>query len=363
MRRRSFLTQVTGVGLSTLISPAAQTLAEPLLLIRPLQPIGSPVLDSLMPVIETSRDVHTHVDKIIELAAWMAYEELPFPDFILPFGMGENIEESIDFSMVANSINFAFTDFRSHVKFTAEYAGKTWSDSDGMFACIKRALDEGVPFLDGKYLAQVTRQDLEHVFRGNIQMPMLDERVEVFQSVGKVLESKYGGRFHNFFQSCSPRLYDNGKGIIDKLVTEFPRYNDVSLYGGHEIKFYKLAQLSVWVTYQSLRRSGRFQVEDLPKMTAFADYIVPVALRVMGIVSYSAALEKAIRNYQLIPRDSTQEIEIRAHSLYATALLREEVNRRRPMDRQVIIPQIDARLWTHYHATHWPHHLTRTIMY
>jgi len=30
---------------------------------------------------------------------------------------------------------------------------------------------------------------------------------------------------------------------------------------------------------------------------------------------------------------------------------------------QVIITQIDARLWTHYRTTFWPHHLTRTIMY
>ena len=29
----------------------------------------------------------------------------------------------------------------------------------------------------------------------------------------------------------------------------------------------------------------------------------------------------------MIPRDSTQEIEIRAHCLYATALLREEINK------------------------------------
>lgn len=35
----------------------------------------------------------------------------------------------------------------------------------------------------------------------------------------------------------------------------------------------------------------------------------------------------------------------------------------RPTERQVIIPQIDARLWTHYHTTNWPHHMTRTIMY
>ena len=98
-------------------------------------------------------------------------------------------------------------------------------------------------------------------------------------------------------------------------------------------------------------------------MTAFADYIVPVALRLLGITSYSPALENAINTYQMIPRDSSQEVEIRAHCIYATALLREEVNKIRPADKQVIIPQIDARLWMPYHTTFWPHHLTKTIMY
>ena len=82
-----------------------------------------------------------------------------------------------------------------------------------------------------------------------------------------------------------------------------------------------------------------------------------------SILRYSAALESAVNSGKLILRDSPQEIEIRAHTIYATALQREEVNQRRPKDKQVIIPQIDARLWTHYHTTHWPHHLTRTIMY
>jgi hypothetical protein len=40
------------------------------------QPIGSPVLESLRPVIEHSRDVRTHYDKIVEVAHWMAYEDL-----------------------------------------------------------------------------------------------------------------------------------------------------------------------------------------------------------------------------------------------------------------------------------------------
>jgi len=65
----------------------------------------------------------------------------------------------------------------------------------------------------------------------------------------------------------------------------------------------------------------------------------------------------------MIPRDSRWEVEMRGHCVYASALLYEEINNIRPKDMQIIIPQIDARLWTHYHTTWWPHHLTRTIMY
>jgi hypothetical protein len=150
---------------------------------------------------------------------------------------------------------------------------------------------------------------------------------------------------------------------VDRLVTEFARFNDVSPYEGEEIKFYKLAQLGVWFVYSSLRRSGRFQLADLHRMTAFADYIVPLAFRLLGMVEYSTALESAINSHVVIPRDSPREVEIRAHCIYATALLTEEINKLRPTERQVIMPQVDARLWTHYHTTWWPHHLTKTVMY
>ncbi len=326
--------------------------------------IGSPVLDSVRYAVESSRDVHTHYEKIVEVASWMGYEELPMPEFALPFGVGQgNAEEAIDFVMVADSIDTAFTDFKNHEKFQVDYAGQHWSDSDAEFACIKRAVDNGVPFLDGNYLSKVTRAELNKVFEGNIEMPMLAEKLEVLHQVGKVLAEKYNGLFHNFVKSCSPKLYDNGNGLIDRLVKEFPRFNDVSMLDGHEIKFYKLAQLGVWMLYATLHRAGKFRLDDPQKMTAFADYIVPVALRLHGITSYSDKLEKVINTHQLIPRDSRWEIEIRAHCIYATAVLTEEINKLRAADKQVIIPQIDARFWTHFHTTSWPHHLTQTIMY
>jgi hypothetical protein len=109
--------------------------------------------------------------------------------------------------------------------------------------------------------------------------------------------------------------------------------------------------------------SGTWALQDLGDMTAFADYIVPVALRVMGILEYDEDLEETIEGGRLIARDSEEEVEIRAHTLYATALLTDEINRIRPADLRLVIPQVDYRLWSRYHATFLPHHLTRTIMY
>ena len=74
-------------------------------------------------------------------------------------------------------------------------------------------------------------------------------------------------------------------------------------------------------------------------------------------------LEEIIMNGKMIERASTEEIEIRAASIYATAKLTESVNRRRKDLESLIKPQLDYRLWKHYHATHFPHHLTYTTMY
>src|SRR6202022_260521 len=174
---------------------------------------GSPVLDSLRPVIENSRDVRTNIEKIAEVAGWMGYEELPLPEFTLPFGVGAgDANEAIDFILVADSIDTAFTDFATHEKFQVDFAGQHWSDSEAEFACLKRALDAGKPILDGKYLAKIPRTELDDVFAGNMKMPMLDEKLAVLHEVGTVLAEKSDGSFHQFVQACSPRLYDRGNG-------------------------------------------------------------------------------------------------------------------------------------------------------
>lgn len=324
---------------------------------------NSPVLKSLEPVLNNAKLVHINKEKLIDVANWMAYEEFPKPDGSMLFDFGNDPDVLMDFTMVVNTMNFAFTDFSTGVKFETDYQGKRWCDSEAMLACMHRAINSGIPLFSGEYLANLTKEQFNSIFAGTIQMPMVDERVAIFNEVGRVLVEKYQGSYHNFVRSCSPRLYDQGNGLLERLVTEFPRFNDVSDYHGNKVQIFKLAQLGIWGMHLALSPRGHWKLEDASELTAFADYIVPVGLRVMGIFEYAKELEDQINNLQEVKRDSDAEVELRASSIYCIALLTEEINKRRPGMTPLLMPQVDFRFWKTYHATHWPHHLTKTVMY
>ncbi len=320
------------------------------------------MLDSVIPVVAESKDVTTDPARVHDVAQWLGYEELPFPRFLLPFAVELDREATIDFILVANLLNFAYTDFETGVRFDQVADGAVYADSDALLYCLHRAVVEGVDVLDGAYLAQVTTEDLRHLFRGGTtELQMLDERSAILRDAGATLVERYDGRFHNLVAAASPSLYADGNGLLELLVRDFPRFDDVAEYQGRTVRFYKLAQLAFWFLHVSL--PGGLGISDLDRLSAFADYIVPVGLRVLGIFRYSDALERAIARGELIEAGSPWEVELRAHTIYATALLTDEVNALRPPELQVIVPQIDARLWVPFHKTHHPHHLTRTIYY
>ena len=325
----------------------------------------SSVMQSLRPVIESSSHVQTSQEAVSSAASWMAFEGFEFPSTPIDgaFHIFTSAKELIDVYFFYALMNFAFSDFDTGEKFVTDYLGRQWSDSEAMFACVHRALRNGVPLREGGYWAEMTLSDLEEVFDGNIKLPMSSERVEILNEVGGTLQENYGGAAHRFVEDCAPALYAAGDGLLERLAAEFPRFADVSDYKGAEVQFYKLAQLFLWTLYMPLHSTGDFVLADLERMTAFADYILPVALQAMGILTYSPELEHAISSGEHIVAHGEAEVEIRSHTLYAMALLTEAVNRRRPPAAAVSVPQVDLRLWRAYHATFRPHHLTRTIMY
>jgi hypothetical protein len=297
-----------------------------------------PVLDSVRPIVAGARDVAIDEARLADVASWLACEELPVPPRFLPFPVAE--ESLPDFVLVASCLNFAFTDFSTRERWELVLDGRAYADADGLHAALWRA---GPEILHGEWLARVSVERLGAILPG---LQMLEERAAILRACGEVLLERWDGRFANVVASVS-----DVDSYLRLLTAEFPRFEDVP--------FWKLAQLSAWILH--LERAVRWP--DLDRLTAFADYIVPAALRALGVTRYSEDLAHAVDTWTPIEAGSSWEVEIRGACVWACHLLAEAVNERRPPDAQVVEAQIDARLWLPFHAGHAPHHLTRTIYY
>ena len=315
----------------------------------------SQVLSSVSKVIPQLSCLEIDVEKLHELAINLSKE-----DFGINYEGNPNIVpvEYIRKTMLINTLNFVFTDFSTSVKYKIE----NLSDTDAMVYQIDKALIEGVPLTQGHYMRDMDLKEFKRIFTGNIEMPMADEKVEILNNVGDTLVTKYDGDWINFIDDGPKKLYDNGEGLVERLVRDFKRFDDHSIFENEKVYFLKLAQLAFWGIHRELSKRY-FYIEDMENMTAFADYIIPVALESFGIVKYSSGLKEKIDSGILIDRDSIEEIEIRSTSIYVTAKLTELINNYKNEEEKIIIPQLDFKLWTDFHADERPHHLTKTIMY
>jgi putative queuosine salvage protein len=296
------------------------------------------ILDSVFPLAEGARDVTIDEERLADVASWLAYEELPVPPVFLPFRVAP--ERIVDFVLVASCLNFAFTDFSTRERWDLVLDGRVYADADGLHAALFHA---GPEVLEGAWLASVTTEQLGKILPG---LQLLDERAAILREVGARLVERWDGRFSNAVATVS-----TVEEYVRMLSTEFPRFDDRP--------FWKLAQLSAWI----LHIEGAVQWPDLEKLTAFADYIVPAGMRVMGILRYSEELAAAIDSWTPIEAGGSWEVEIRAATVWGCELLARRVNELRPPELQIVPAQIDARFWLPFHKTHLPHHLTRTIYY
>jgi len=112
-----------------------------------------------------------------------------------------------------------------------------------------------------------------------------------------------------------------------------------------------------------LSGNGRPELKNLDKLTAFADYKIPQILRNMGIIEYTKELAERIDNYELIEKGSEEEIEIRAATIWATELIKQELQKK---DRFITASHVDSMLWNRSQTKtkgEKPYHRTLTIAY
>jgi hypothetical protein len=274
-----------------------------------------------------SRNVRINYDKLYEVGRKYSKDDLQLPKWDAPVFPERSNKDTLDFILLGNAINFAFNDFKTGEKYLYKYKDVPFKGAYGMWAALKSVLDKGTPILDGSYLENLTEIEAKKIFNKDSQIPMLNERVKILNEVGSVLNKHYAGHFYNVVAAANGYVFNKGEGLVERLVRDFPSFRDDWNYNGKRVAFAKRAQLAAAMIYENLLpevkifRDGQFE-----RLTVFADYELPKALRSMEILEYSPQLADKIDKGELIPAGSNEEIEIRGCTIAATDELVKFIN-------------------------------------
>ena len=304
-------------------------------------------IESSVSVLKQAVHVSINKDKVRWFARNFNRNKLEHWLSISPFNLNQLKEvEKIGFLFSLDSISFCYW---GNPKWKVEYYGKEYDGTQAMMACLGRVIENGKTFTPN-YLARMQRNELENILQGNIEIPLLDERLRNLNEIGAVVQKKFKGDFRYVVDQSR---YDSSR-LVDLLVREFSSFEDSAIYRGKEIEFNKRAQLLASDINQTF---GKLEQSD--KLTACADYKLPQVLRRYEILQYSDELQKRISTGKEIPKGSEEEVEIRAHTIYAVELIKAELT-------EITSNQINDYLWLEGQIklpTDEPYHLTRTTAY
>jgi hypothetical protein len=267
---------------------------------------------------------------------------------------------TLAYVFVLDTLNFCFWGDASAPRWTVEYGGHEYNGYWALALSLKRAFEEGIPLWDAGFLSALDRSVLEKVLKGvSVPIPLFEERLANLHELGEGLSRDWQGSFQVFTEHAGGDVLT----FVHDLAAAFSSFADEVTYKGNVIRFYKRAQILAGDLAGALEGNRWGTFRNLERLTAFADYKLPQQLRHAGILSYSEGLSRQVDQRILIPPGSEEEVEIRAATIWAIELLRQELSVR---GRIVTAMELDWLLWQRSQvlpADMKPYHLTRTVFY
>ena len=255
-----------------------------------------------------------------------------------------------------NSVSFSYW---GDPKWKIIYHSKKVDGAYGMICAIAKAIENKIPILDVKYLSEIKEEELSKILEGNIQIPLFEERLNILRGIGTVLIEKFNGDFANLIKKAN----GDSQKLLRLIVENFPSFEDSSIYKGRRVYFYKRAQLLISDIFQAFDGHKFGKLRNITELTACADYKLPFVLRRLGIFSYSYYLTDKIDNQIQIDKDSEEEIEIRANTIWVVELIKQKLKKKIPHVGSI---HINDHLWMLGQKklkNDKPYHLTRTVCY
>ncbi|MBN1832507.1 MAG: queuosine salvage family protein [Deltaproteobacteria bacterium] len=317
-------------------------------------------------VLETSRivankSVHVRIDEraVTELCKTWVEEGISVPPWDSVHHFKGVPEDTIAYIFVLDALNFCFWPPPGRPRWEIEYESRRFSGYYALSISLKRAIGSGIPIIKADFLANITLKDLKQVLRGKGELPLLKERVEILRELGQVLLDEYHGEAYRLLEAAE----HSAPAFVHLASEKFPSFRDVAKYGCDEVFFYKRAQILASDLYGVFNGAEQGHFIDVDELTAFADYKLPQVLRHLGVLRYKPGLTQKVDHGILLEGGSIEEIEIRANTIWAVELIRQEME---ALGRTFRAFEIDGILWNMGQDEAFrakPYHRTMSIYY
>lgn len=219
--------------------------------------------------------------------------------------------------------------------------------------------DEGVT---AERLARLDTDTAHMVFDQPHDGGPVDELMGLFtvalNDLGQVVLDDHAGSFVAMVDAAH-----GSAASMASLLVEMPFFRDVSTHGELEVPLLKRAQIVSADLHRAFGGVGPGRFDDLDRLTAFADNLVPHVLRVDGVLSYADDLLDRIEAGELLVAGSAEEVEIRALGVHAVECLRSALAER---GHDVPSWHLDQVLWLRGGGPRYkaqPRHRARSVFY
>ena len=317
------------------------------------------VLRTAKSVAAKSRHVQIDKDALARFCRKLLKQAINVPPWDRTYHFSGNKDDTVSYLLVLDSLNFCFWPSSGKAKWKIDYGPGQLSGYYALAASLKKAFKSGIPMSKADYLSALTLDELRRILGGQGELQLMERRLEILHELGQVLLSDFRGEAPQLVASAGQSAVRLARLLAERLTS----FQDVSEYEGQKVFFYKRAQIFAADLHGALHGKGQGAFQDMDQLTAFADYKLPQVLRHAGVLGYSGALGEKVDQEVLLESGSPEEVEIRANTIWAVELIRQELE---AMGKSLRAFGIDWLLWNLGQDNMFkkrPYHKTMSIFY
>ena len=321
-----------------------------------MQSTRTKILESIAPVVASSKYVQIRPEKVAEVAQALRHE--PVPSWDNDLQLFDTPEKTAQYYFFIDSCQGCFWAPKGQQRWEYKIGDEWRGGYYGFSRAVKDAFLRDVRLSDAAYLADISEADFAAIFPGRNSLLLLEERRKYVRQNFSTLRDRYAG--------SAITLLAHAEGDVDRLIgtllEEFQTFRDQAEWQGQTVYFLKRAQIFPSDMHFSGITHPAVTFSNLDHLTIFADYKLPQLLEALGVLVYGEELDADIVNEVLIPAGSEKEIELRACTISAGEQISTELHK---LGRSITMHELDWLLWVKSQRMKFqkPHHKTVTLFY